>query len=269
MTSMVALARAAHIEPTIVVTIIVALLSVGLGLDWPRAALVTAAVFAGQLVIGWSNDLLDVARDTAVNRSDKPLVTGDVTPRAVTVALGIAAMAAVGLSAALGWRAAVVHLLLVVGSGLAYNLGLKATAWSWLPYAVAFGSLPLMVSLAESAPGLPPLWIVVGATAVGTAAHFLNTLPDLADDAATGVRGLPHRIGGRRSQIVASLLLFSASVVAVLAPEGAPPGAGWVGLLVAGALAIGALTGRGRVPFQCAVAIAVVDVTLLVLMGKT
>lgn len=35
-----------------------------------------------------------------------------------------------------------------------------------------------------------------------------------------------------------------------------------------GALAVGALTGRGRVPFRCAVAIALLDVKLLVLMGQ-
>jgi 1,4-dihydroxy-2-naphthoate octaprenyltransferase len=104
--------------------------------------------------------------------------------------------------------------------------------------------------------------------ALGTAAHFLNTLPDLADDAATGIKGLPHRIGGRWSQVVATVLLLAASVVTVLGPEGSPPGVAWVGLLLVGALAVGALTGRGRMPFRCAVAIAVLDVTLLVLMGQ-
>jgi hypothetical protein len=38
-----------------------------------------------------------------------------------------------------------------------------------------------------------------------------STLPDLADDEATGIRGLPHRIGGPRSQAVAAVLLLAAS----------------------------------------------------------
>jgi hypothetical protein len=46
----------------------------------------------------------------------------------VSVALGVAVAAAVGLSAALGWRSALLHLVAVVGSGVGYNLGLKATA---------------------------------------------------------------------------------------------------------------------------------------------
>jgi 4-hydroxybenzoate polyprenyltransferase len=267
-TSTVALLRAAHIGPTITVTTGAALLSVASGLEGSRLALVTAAVLAGQLVIGWSNDLLDVGRDTAVHRSDKPLATGELTTQAVSVALGVAAVAAVGLSAALGWRSALLHLVAVVGSGVGYNLGLKATAWSWLPYAVAFGSLPAVVSLAASKPEPPAAWIVVTAMALGTAAHFLNTLPDLADDAATGINGLPQRIGGRRSQVAATVLLLAASVVTVLGPEGSPPLVAWVGLLLVGALAVGAVTGRGRMPFRCAVAIALLDVTLLVLMGQ-
>lgn len=267
-TSTVALLRAAHIGPTIAVTTVTALLSVASGLEGSRLALVTAAVLAGQLVIGWSNDLLDAGRDAAVHRSDKPLATGQLTAQAVSVALGVAAVAAVGLSAALGWRSALVHLMAVVGSGVGYNLGLKATAWSWLPYAVAFGSLPAVVSLAASQPELPAAWIVAAGTALGVAAHFLNTLPDLADDAATGIQGLPHRIGGRRSQVVAAVLLLTASVVTVLGPQGWPPVVVWVGLLLVGALGVGALTGPGRIPFRCGVAIAVLDVTLLLLMGQ-
>jgi 4-hydroxybenzoate polyprenyltransferase len=264
----VALLRAAHVGPTIAVTTGAALLSVASGLEGSRLALVTAAVLAGQLVIGWSNDLLDVHRDTAAHRCDKPLATGELTTQAVSVALGVAAAAAVGLSAALGWRSGLLHLVAVVGSGVGYNLGLKATAWSWLPYAMAFGSLPAVVSLAASRPELPAAWIVAAGTALGTAAHFLNALPDLADDTATGIKGLPQRIGGRRSQVVATVLLLAASVVAVLGPGGSPPGVAWVGLLLVGALAVGALTCRGRMPFRCAVAIGLLDVTLLVLMGR-
>lgn len=268
MTTVVALLRAAHLGPTVVVTTSAALLSVALGLSGPRLVLVTAAVLAGQLVIGWSNDLLDAARDTAVNRTDKPLVTGELTRQVLSVALGVAAMATVVLSVGLGWRSALVHLVLVVSSGIAYNIGLKATVWSWLPYTVAFGSLPAVVSLAGAPPQLPAIWIVEASTALGTAAHFLNTLPDLADDAATGVVGLPHRIGARWSQVVATILLLLASLVAVLGPDGGPPRWAWGWLVAAAVVAVGALAGRGRVPFRCGIVIAVLDVTLLVLTGR-
>jgi 4-hydroxybenzoate polyprenyltransferase len=263
-----ALIRTAHIGPTIAVTFLTALLAMASHLAAARLGVVVAAVFAGQLVIGWSNDLLDAGRDAAVLRRDKPLATGEVTRESVTLALGIAAAVAVGLSAALGWRCATVHLVLVIGSGVAYNLGLKATALSWLPYVVAFGSLPALVSLAAVPPTPPAVWLVVTCAALGAAAHFLNTLPDLADDAATGVRGLPHRIGGRWSQAVATVLLLSASVLTVVGPPGFPPAVAWAGLLLVVALATGALTAKGGAPFRYGVAIAVVNATLLVFMVR-
>ena len=46
------------------------------GTPLARGLLVTAAVLAGQLSIGWSNDLIDARRDRAVGRTDKPLAVG-------------------------------------------------------------------------------------------------------------------------------------------------------------------------------------------------
>jgi 4-hydroxybenzoate polyprenyltransferase len=166
-----ALIRAAHIEPTIAVTTLAALLALASGLVATRLVLVTAAVFAGQLVIGWSNDLLDAGRDAAVGRDDKPLATGELSANSASAALSAAAITALGLSAALGWRSALVHLVLVVGSGIAYNLGLKATMWSWLPYVVAFGSLPALVSLAATPPTPPRVWIASPAIHVAFSAE--------------------------------------------------------------------------------------------------
>ena len=93
--------------------------------------------------------------------------------------------------------------------------------------------------------------------------HFLNVLPDLGDDAATGVRGLPHRVGARWSPAVATAVLVLASVVTVVGSEvGVLPAA--LSLLLVGALAVGALVGHGRGPFLAAIGIALVDVVLLV-----
>lgn len=261
-----ALATAAHGGPCVAVTALAALLCVAADLDLATSTVVVAAVLAGQLTIGWGNDLLDARRDAAVGRADKPLATGALGPALVQRCLVAAAVACVVLSLASGWRSGVVHLVLLVGMGHAYNLGLKATVLSWLPYAVAFGSLPAVVSLAG--PGHPwPAWWLVGAGAsLGVGAHLLNALPDLADDARTGVVGLPHRLGGRVSQVAAALVLATASVLADLGP-GRPGPFGWAALTLVAALALVAATGAGRNPFRAAVAIALVDVGLLVLAG--
>ena len=89
-------------------------------------------------------------------------------------------------------------------------------------------------------------------------------VPDLDDDAATGVRGLPQRLGGVRSRSVATALLVLASAVVVLGPVGAPARWTWPALAAVTALGVVALTGRGRAPFRAAIAIALVDVLLLV-----
>lgn len=266
--SAVALLRAAHFPPTVAVTVVVALLAVADGQPPAVTAVVTAAVLTGQLTIGWGNDLADADRDRQVGRLDKPLASGRICEPAVRRALVAAAVACVGLSFAAGWRSALVHLCLGVASGHTYNLVAKRTAWSWLPYAVAFGSLPAVVTLAGGSPRWAPWWLLVTAALLGVGAHFLNVLPDLEDDRATGVRGLPHRLGATRARVVATGLLVAGSAVAALGPAGAPPR--WalavLGLVVA--LGVVALVARGRLPFYAAIVIALLDVSLLTVVGS-
>lgn len=258
-----ALARASHAGPTVAVTALTALLAIALDLTGGLAVLVTTAVFTGQLTIGWSNDLVDAPRDRAVARADKPVARGEVSITLVRTAIGIAGAACAGLSLACGWRSGLVHLGLGVGSGWAYNLGLKRTVWSALPYAVAFGSLPAVASLAGPDGGWPPAWMVATGALLGVGAHLLNALPDLADDARTGVHGLPQRLGARRVRVVAPAVLLVGSAVATVGPVGPVPAWSW-GLLVGCLLlAVVAVLGRGRVPFLAAIGIALVDVVSL------
>ena len=264
---MTGLLAAAHFGPTVAVTLISALLAVAGDLTTSRVVVVTAAVFTGQLTIGWANDLLDADRDRSVGRTDKPIASGQVPQGLVQGALVTAAVACVALSAAAGWRTALVHLGLVVAMGQAYNLGLKATTWSWVPYAVAFGSLPAVVSLAADEPELAPWWLLAAGATLGVGAHLLNALPDLDDDALTGVRGLPHVLGARHSRLLAALLLGAASLAAGLGPAGAPSTLVLVGLALAAVLLAVTVLGRGRLPFQAAMALALLDVVLLVAAG--
>ncbi|KRF29276.1 hypothetical protein ASG91_05255 [Phycicoccus sp. Soil802] len=257
--------RACHPGPTLAVTVLVALLSVALDLDLATGILVTTAVFTGQLTIGWSNDLIDAARDRAVAREDKPLASGELSEALVRRAIGVAGVACVVLSFLCGWRSALVHLFLGVGSGWAYNLGLKRTAWSALPYAVAFGALPAVVSLAAPDRAWPPVWMMATGAVLGVGAHLLNALPDLSDDAATGVRGLPQRLGAGRVRVIAAAVLLAGSVVATFGPGGVVPAGAWVGLAACVLLALFAVLGRGKGPFVAAIGIALVDVAVLVL----
>lgn len=266
------LAATSHPGPSSAVTILAALLGVALGADVGQLISLTTAVLTGQLVIGWSNDLIDADRDRIDARPDKPLATGALTSRFVGGALAIAAVITVMSSISLGWLPGLLHLGLVVGSGVAYNLGLKATTWSFVPYAVAFGALPVVVWCAvHSAPEAtlalvtgPPVWMPVVGALLGVGAHLLNALPDLQQDRAHGIHGLPHRLGGRWVQMLAPPLLLVAVVIATVIPAGPITRWGWVVLVVAGVLAVVAGITSGKTPFRAAIGIALLAVTALV-----
>ncbi|WP_345036537.1 UbiA family prenyltransferase [Georgenia daeguensis] len=258
-----ALVRACHPAPTAAVTVLATLAAVVAGHAPGGVVLVALAVLAGQLTIGWSNDLVDAARDRAVGRADKPVATGELPVPVLRGALLAASVACVVASALLGVAAGLTHLVLLVGSGWAYNLWLKRTVLSWLPYVVAFGSLPAVVWLALDPPARPPAWMVAVGALLGLGAHLVNVLPDLADDAATGVRGLPHRLGARATGILAVAALTAGSAVALLAPAGRTGPWAWVLLAAAAGLAVGAILRGGRAPFRAALVIAVVDVVVL------
>jgi 4-hydroxybenzoate polyprenyltransferase len=267
-----ALVDATHPGPVVAVTVVATLLAVAAGLPSGRTALVFAAVLAGQASIGWSNDWLDADRDRAVARGDKPVVQGAVRPGQLRSAAVIAVALAVVLSLLLGAVPGALLLVLVAG-GWAYNAGLKRTWGSWIGYVVGFGALP--AGVVAAAPGAPaaPWWLVVAGGALGAAAHLANVAPDLEDDLATGIRGLPHRLGPRVSAAAGALLLGAASIVLVAAPAGRPTPAGWLALALAlPAVVVAALAGTDRfrrLAFPAVMLLTVLDVVLLLLGGAS
>jgi 4-hydroxybenzoate polyprenyltransferase len=156
--------------------------------------LVAVTVFTGQLTIGWVNDVVDADRDRRAGRRDKPVALGWVDPGTVKVATACMAALVVPLSLANGTAAGIAHLGFVLG-GWAYNLYFKRTLLSWLPYAVSFGLLPAFLSYGGLGLGLhgapPTVAMTVLAALLGVGVHFLNALPDVPEDRATGVRHLP------------------------------------------------------------------------------
>lgn len=260
------LLRASHPGPTLAVSTLAGVLAALSGAG-ARTVLVVAAVLAGQLSIGWSNDWLDAARDTAVGRGDKPVAVGSVAALTVRAAALVAAAVCVVLSLLLGWAPGVVHLV-AVASAWSYNLRLKSTVWSWAPYVVSFGLLPLVVALAL--PGRPTAawWAIGTGSLLGLGAHGLNVLPDLLDDAATGIRGLPHRFGPRPTALGSAAALLVATGLLVWGPAGSPSRAGTLALVAAvvvsaAGVVVALRDPRSRLPFVAAIVVAGVDVALL------
>ncbi|MBW8872624.1 MAG: UbiA family prenyltransferase, partial [Leifsonia sp.] len=198
----ISLLLASHPGPTVVVTVITTLLGVGLGYPPARLALLALAILLGQLSIGWSNDWLDAARDRAVERTDKPAARGDVPVSVVRLAAFVSLALAILVTIPLGWGALAAHIVAIAG-GWAYNLGLKSTVYSFVPFAISFGILPAIATLGQEQPALPQWWVYAAGALLGVAAHVTNVLPDLEDDARTGIRGLPHWLGARLSGLLA------------------------------------------------------------------
>lgn len=211
--------RATHAPPTLAVTALVTATAAAAHVG-ARTAVLAAAVLVGQMSIGWANDCLDAERDRAVGRRDKPVVTGAVDARLLAWCAGAALVADVPLSLAVGWRPGAAHLV-GVGSAWLYDLRLKETVASWTPYALSFGLLPVIIATAKPHHPNPQPLVVAVAGCLGVAAHFANTVGDAADDARTGVRGLPQRLGPRTSTVIASLVVVVAAVLLVIATRAA------------------------------------------------
>ncbi|WP_212987883.1 UbiA family prenyltransferase [Actinoplanes auranticolor] len=272
----VALLKASHPEPGGAVTLAMTLLALGVGHRGWSVLGVAAAIGATQLSVGWVNDWLDADRDRVAGRTDKPVASGVVSRRTVGLA-GLVASLAVPLLGLPFGPAAAICVTLVGIFALLYDWPLKSTPLSVLPYLVAFGLMPAFVVLALPGHPWPPAWLVAAGALLGGGAHFANVLPDLADDAATGVVGLPHRLGATGSQFAAAGLLLAATLTLVFGPDGAPS---WPGLAVAAAAAVVLPLGwyagqralrrgtRQVAMFRSVIVVALLDVVLLVSSGR-
>ncbi len=264
------LLASSHPEPAAAVTTVACALAASAGRSAWGVVAVGVAVAAGQLSVGWCNDYVDRERDAASGRPDKPVARGAISPDSVRWAAGIALIAAVALSLLSGWRATLAHVA-ALALAWGYDLGLKATAFSVVPYTIAFGLLPVFVVLGLPGAPLPPWWAPLAGALLGAGAHFANTLPDLEADLATGVRGLPHRVGPRTSRMLSATLLLAASAVLAFGPRLPQSGAStalFASALVAAVLlvAVGSVLGRrpgSRAPFRATMLIALVDVVFL------
>lgn len=267
-----ALLASCHPAPAAAVTVFAGILGATAGADAATCTLLAGAVLAGQLSIGWSNDRIDAHRDALIGRADKPVARAAVPRRVIDTAIAASLVTAVVLSLRLGWPAGLAHLAAVT-CGWAYNLGFKATAWSWLPYAFAFGSLPAIATLALADPRVAGWWALTAGAALGVAAHLANVLPDIDADLRTGIRGAPHRIGAPASVIgAAALLVIATSLITIASPNGRRP-LDWIELVLVALIVAAALPNRLRHPtsrssFFAIMGLAALNVVLLGLNGS-
>lgn len=192
-------------------TAILGLLATGGHPDAGRYVLLLIAMFGGQIAIGAVNEYHDRELDAATNPR-KPIPAGWVQPWEALLIAGVALAMMFVAGGALG----TLSLMLVcigTGAGLLYNLWLKRTVWSWLPYLIALPLVPvwIWVSLARFQPLLLLLYPLGALMAISV--HLAQSLPDVESDRAAGSLGLAARLGRSRALTACWGMAVSAAVV--------------------------------------------------------
>jgi len=180
-----------------------------------------------QLGIGTVNDVVDAPFDAGL-KPGKPIPSGLVALPAAT-ALAIVLFSAGVFVAATASPLLAGLAVVVIGIGLAYDLRLKGTAWSWLPFAVGIPVLPAFGWVAARG-HLEPFFIVLVPAAVlaGAALAISNSLVDTERDRAAGRASISVALGDRSAWLLGVVLvavvwlLAVGSAVAAALPELVP-----------------------------------------------
>jgi 4-hydroxybenzoate polyprenyltransferase len=224
---------------------------------WEGPAIVIAlGIFLGQLIVGYTNDLYDLADDLKHNRKSKPLVAQLITKNQLLTSIKVITPLAVlvNIFGPLGFEGGLIYLF-GVALGISYNFYFKSTLASPLPYALAFGAL--VSSIVVATDRRPPIWLITAAALLGVAAHFANVLKDLDQDLSSGIKGLPQLIGKRYSRVVVSVLLIFTTLLLNNVEPNTP-------LLVIGLLAaIITSFAPDKLIFKALMITAIVDLILL------
>ncbi|MBI5284784.1 MAG: UbiA family prenyltransferase [Chloroflexi bacterium] len=196
--------RIIHPFPTLLnvaATAALAFVAAGGAPDAGTLATMLLVMLCAQSAIGVTNDYCDRGLDAA-SKPWKPIVAGVVQARDAVILAGALVVAAAALAATLG-PGSFGLAMLGMGCGLAYDVRLKRTVWSALPFMVAIPVLPAWVWLTLGGWQTALWWLLPLGALIGLALHLANTLPDIDADASYGIAGLGHRLGARGSMSVA------------------------------------------------------------------
>ncbi len=242
------LVRLVHPFPSTLDSVVTLGLALLAGAPVGRAMLLSVAMLAIQFSIGAVNDLSDAPADAIAGRA-KPLVDG-LVPARLALGVAVAAGAAgIALSALAGPFTALIALA-GYAIGLAYDLRLKASAWSWLPYAAGIPLLPVFAWVGATGRVPGPLLALAGlGVLAGAALAIANSLADAERDAASGTATIARALGQGRALRLGALLSLSVggvAVVSAVALAGPIPGT-WLTCAGAAAMAGGIWIGfRGN-----------------------
>ena len=169
------------------------------------------AMAGGQVAIGAHNEWRDREHD-ARHQPEKPIPAGLVDPRAVRPIVVGGLVVGITASTALGfWPLAL--FLVGAGSGFAYNIWLKRTPLSGIPYLIGLPLLPIWTTLVMD--GFEPrlLWLYPLGGAYVVAVHLAQSLSDIEGDRAAEIRGLAVALGSDRTRLIIVGIAFATTAL--------------------------------------------------------
>lgn len=188
--------------------------------DLSTALRLVALMLPAQFAIGACNDLCDLRVDRGA-KPHKPLARGALPRAAAAVLVAGGVALSLASAASFGW-AVLLATVAGLGAGLAYDVGLKRGALSWLPWWVAFSALPVCAYAAVGRFAAELWWAVPLAAVLALSLNCANALPDIEGDRRSGVVSLPVLLGAARARAVAvgGLLVCAAGTAALMVPLG-------------------------------------------------
>ena len=243
------LVRLIHPFPSLLDAVVTGGIALLAGTDLAGAVALGFAMFSLQASIGSVNDLADLEHDR-LGKPRKPLPAGQVGVSSARLVAAAGLLIGLGLSAAI--RPALLLVALAgVGLGYAYDLRLKASPWSWLPFALGIALLPIYAWCGATGAVPPALAIFApGAVLGGAALGLANQLADDERDRASGVRTTVGALGRAPTWRLTVALQAATAVLAVTTLLAAGAAGIWLGvaLLSIGLVAVGLGLGRSPSP---------------------
>ena len=188
----------------------------GIGTRDRRFWWIAAIMLLVQFSISALNEWADADLDRQAGRR-RPIPLG-LVPRGA--ALGVAVVCAVGafLLCVLADLGPFALLLAGIGTacGWAYDLWLKATPLSFVPFAIAFPLMPFWIGVLAGRPLGSLLVLFLGGSVLATAIHLADAVPDREADRAAGLRTLAVALGTPRAELASAGLLLLGSLVSTI-----------------------------------------------------
>lgn len=218
-------------------TIVFGFVATGGHPDGPDLLRTWLTVMCGHAAIGLSNDYVDRNRD-ALTQPDKPIPNGDISPDLAFWLVVVLLTVQFGLYLTLPVGAALLAFV-ATASGFLYDLFLKDTVLSWMPYFISFSTYILFLWAALGAFKPVLLWLYPPALLLTIGINLANALPDVDNDRKRhGSRGLAHRLGTRRTRLTCWLLFALAPLLCLVLANYLPVNKIYIQMLGICALAV-------------------------------